>query len=104
MASIDSNLMACRIYAEEWYKREDFLEWLNSDSSATWHVKGEPVKDYSDAFIWVDYAAKEGSDFNAEPPHGLPKDIQETIYKLITEKYGKRGWTGGYVHICPMPE
>ena len=102
MAQIKHELMCCVIDAAEWYKREDFLKWLRRSHTATWDAKDpkEAPSEYSDAFIWVDSGADEGSDFGQNDV--LPLDIEETIRCLLHERYGKTGWTGGFVSIRNM--
>jgi hypothetical protein len=73
-----------RIDAPEWYRRADFLDFLNGrrpiqggKPPATWHTPGAEPDEYSDVFITIDChdMGCEGSD----GPPDLPEDIWEEI-------------------------
>ncbi len=68
-----------RIDARDWYRRKDFLAWLNSPKPiATWHTKGKPVGEYSDVFFTFDHG--EGSDRDS-----IPEDIWQEICRMAAE-------------------
>jgi hypothetical protein len=70
--------MCLRINAPEWFKRDDFAEWLSSDKTATWHEKGTIPGEYSDVFVTID--GDEGSDAWQGPSSDtIPKDIWAEI-------------------------
>jgi hypothetical protein len=78
-----------RINAPEWYADPDWMRWLNSPGSATWHHKGDgkAAGESSDAFCT--YCYREGSDY---PPYsdwpGIPDHIWEQITKVVTDLHG----------------
>jgi hypothetical protein len=70
-----------RINAPEWYARQDWMNWIESDlpdqrGPATWHRKGQKPDEYSDVFFT--YCQGEGSDFP-----GIPEDIWQAIMVLM---------------------
>ena len=76
-----------RLNAPDWYKREDFMKWLDGPSSATWHRKGSPPGEMSDAFFTHDQ--REGSDTPCEDPNmGLPEDVWEEVCRLAEDVFG----------------
>jgi hypothetical protein len=78
MKPIEAETTNClRINAPQWYQRQDFLDWLNQPSTATWHRKGEPPSEYSDVFVTID--GEEGSDANGVSPDSIPEDIWREI-------------------------
>jgi len=72
-----------RIIAPEWYKREDWMAWLNYRGPgwvpATWHRSGEPANSRSDVF--VHYADGDGSDAPTaqDGVPAIPADIWEQL-------------------------
>lgn len=61
-----------RVDVPEYFKREDFLRWLNDPTTATWHKKGGRATQMSDAFVTYDNG--EGSD-----ACGMPEDCWEAL-------------------------
>jgi hypothetical protein len=95
MKKIETNLKAIRLNRADWYKREDFLTWLNKTDStakpATWHISGQPAGDFSDAFTIYDQGEGPDSDL-------LPEDIWAEIDRACRAA----GITYGIVWIVNM--
>jgi hypothetical protein len=84
-------LVQClRLNAPEWFERPEFLAILNSESAATWHVRGEPPNEMSDLFLTFD--DYEGSDI-----FGVPSC--EDIWIQIVAAAEAMGMTDGVVWI-----
>lgn len=95
-----------RINAPEWFAREDFMTWVNSNRTATWHTKPTVTRthggelmitaanmqagDFSDVFFtWT--GPYEGSDSpGGSEPH-IPEDIWEYICERLWRMYGLDG-------------
>jgi hypothetical protein len=68
------------VNAPEWYRRADFLAWLNSTEfrTATWHRPGEAPHDFSDVFVLVD-SEYEGD--SSEMPEDIWKALCDAAYE-----------------------
>ena len=83
-----------RLNAPFWYRRKDFLDWLNSGKAiATWHKKGEVPGEFSDVFFTFDH--EEGSDRD-----DLPEDIWQEVCAIAKEQ----GFTDGVVWVSNLQE
>lgn len=93
-----------RMNAPAWFKRDDFLNWLCADTTATWHKKlnvttskggrvsaskNKSPNDYSDVFFtWSDITS--GSDYpGSDTDPGIPVDIWEFICDRLREELGE---------------
>ena len=103
---MDAELRAClRIDAPEWYRRQDFRDFLNGKrdgqegrSPAMWHRRGEEPDEMSDVFVTFDTG--EGSDAEGI----IPDDIWEAIC-AIAEKHGFEDgivWISNVGHDRPV--
>lgn len=82
-----TNGKVLRLNAPQWYAREDFMQWLDGPASATWHLKGSPACEGSDAFFTHDH--REGSDTPCENPRlGLPEDVWDEVCRLAEDAFG----------------
>jgi hypothetical protein len=63
-----------------WFKRDDFVQVLNSGRAATWHTQGELPTDFSDLFVLFDQG--DGSNYGTDEPCCLPDDIWEEICRV----------------------
>ena len=77
---ITSKTLGLIVNAPEWFRRDDFLAWLNNPEhhTATWHQAGEPPHDYSDVFVLVD-SAYEG--VGSEMPEDVWKAVCDAAYE-----------------------
>ena len=68
----------------EWFKRADFLKFLNSPGTATWHHAGQQAGEYSDVFLLVDPS------LDGEGPESseLPEDIWNEVVAAATKASG----------------
>lgn len=82
----DSKEEVVKINAPEFYLRDDFLNWLNDPSTATWHAPGTPAGDMSDAFLYI--TTGEGSCSEEIGATGIPEDIFNILDHMLTEQYG----------------
>lgn len=78
-----SDMGLIRVDAPVWYAREDFLEWLDTDGTATWHVKGSPPTEYSDVFVTFDQGDGSDSPVSTMAP-AIPEDIWEELCKIVS--------------------
>lgn len=92
-----NHMPVVRIDAPEWYRRQDFQDWLTGAGKrdgkhpATWHKAGEEPNEYSDVF--VTYDSGDGSDNPAcfeddvdlSSHCVMPRDIWSQICDLLKE-------------------
>lgn len=71
-----------KVNKPEWFRRTDFMEFVNASGTATWHHKGRgKPNEYSDVFVW---ASTQGVD---DPDCCLPEDIESELV-VIAEQHG----------------
>lgn len=76
-----------RIDAPAWFKNPQFVEWLNTTGTATWHVRGNEPGDYSDVFFT--FCSGEGSDWPASADRpGIPDEIWKHLEFVVAEQHG----------------
>lgn len=86
-ADIVSTMPLVKINAPAWFRRSDFLLWLNSQNTATWHSKGSEPSDYSDVFFT--FCQGDGSDSPGSTLRpGIPEDIWTQLTFMIVEQIG----------------
>ena len=78
-----------RINAPEWYQDPQWVAWMNSADSATWHHPGEPANEMSDVFFTYD-GASDGSDYTGGDTH-IPEHIWRQVVELVEQATGSRG-------------
>jgi hypothetical protein len=99
--TISQEIPLLRINAPEFYTNPDFLVWLNAPSTATWHKKGEPPNEYSDAFFTVN--GDDGSDAPCAILALYPA-IPDGIWKQITEAAAARDLDECLVWVSNLQE
>jgi hypothetical protein len=86
-------LNALRINVPQWFAREDFRAWLNTnDRLATWHNKGQEPTEFSDVFMT--YERHEGSD----------SDLPEALWEELCALCDKEGFTDGIIWLTNLEE
>ena len=89
-----------RINAPSWFKRQDFMTWLCSRKTATWHEKlttengglapNMQPSNLSDAFFtWTGVYDGSDSPLGVEP--SIPDDIWEFVCEKMWELHGHHG-------------
>lgn len=87
-----------RIAAPQWYTDREFIRWLNSSGTATWHEGGEP-SEMSDVF--THYCQGEGSDYPSTKTNpGIPEKIWAEISALATEHFGEHAECLVWISNC----
>jgi hypothetical protein len=85
---VDSDRHLLRINAPMWYEDTEFLVWLNSPETATFHRSGSSPSSASDAFFTVDTGGQ-GSDYPGNDYHpGIPDHIWQQALLASIEVFG----------------
>jgi len=85
MAEATNRYPCMQINAPQWYRRADFMQYLQTAlkksrpglGAATWH-RGDRPNEFSDLFLW--FSDGDGSDFGL-----MPEDIWTEISRICTE-------------------
>ena len=92
---MEATLEQCLVLnAPEWFQDAEFVRFLDSPHSTTWHVKGEVPSEYSDLFVTYDH----GDSNDYQPGSDLPS-IPEHIWDQIVAKADELGFTYGVIWI-----
>jgi len=98
MPEITRRYACLQINAPKWYRRADFLEYLQTAlrqprpglGAATWH-RGDRPNEFSDLFLW--FSDGDGSDFGLMP---------DDIWREICEICGAEDFNDGIVWITNL--